>query len=79
MNASTWASAGQEPQRVTTRIYMEFMLKVFCSGARIHDGNLNRTLVYFAIQHANVAHFSKDVALAWAYAATFRPTKYGVP
>ncbi len=73
MNVSSAISAGQAIQRVTTRLSLDFMLKVICRAAQAHDGNLDRCLAYFAIQHANVAHFSRDPDLTWAYATKFPP------
>jgi DNA-binding transcriptional regulator YhcF (GntR family) len=73
MNAYRSLPSAEAIQRVTTRLVLEFLIKAVCSSARVHGGSLARSLTYFAIQHANVEHLSRDPALAWRYADDYPP------
>jgi DNA-binding transcriptional regulator YhcF (GntR family) len=73
MNAYHSLPSAEAIQRVTTRLIVEFLIKAVCGGARAHGGNLERSLTYFAIQHANVEHLSRDATLAWKYADEYPP------
>jgi len=73
MDAYLSVPSAEAIQRVTTRLVIEFLIKAVCSGARVHRGSLARSLTYFAIQHANVEHLSRDPALAWRYADDYPP------
>jgi DNA-binding Lrp family transcriptional regulator len=79
MNAYRSLPSAEAIQRVTTRLILEFLIKAICSGARVHGGDLPRSLTYFAIQHANVEHLSRDPALAWKYADDYPPDEVRRP
>ena len=48
----TTASAGP-PQRLVTRVVLEFMIDLLAASTRAHGGDLKAMIVFMAIQHAN--------------------------
>jgi hypothetical protein len=56
----TAVSPAPPPQRIVTRLVLEFLVEVVAAATRAHNGDLKAMLVFMAIQHANIEHLESD-------------------
>ena len=62
-NATKVSAVGQgagPPQRLVTRVVLEFLIDVLCASAKAHDGDLKATVIFMAIQRANIDFVDRD-------------------
>ena len=48
------------PQRLVTRVVLEFLITLTAAAAKAHDGDFKAMIVFMAIQHANVEYMEAD-------------------
>ena len=58
---------GGPPQRLVTRVVLEFLITLTAAAARAHAGDFKAMIVFMAIQHANVEHLEAEPARATSY------------
>jgi len=58
---------GGPPQRLVTRVVLEFLITLTAAAAKAHDGDFKAMIVFIAIQHANVEHLESDPGRAASY------------
>ena len=51
---------GGPPQRLVTRLVLEFLITLTTAAAKAHDGDFKAMIVFMAIQHANVEYLESD-------------------
>ena len=64
IEARSQPGSGAPPQRIVTRLVLDFFLAVLRITTRIQDGNFHRGLVFLAISHASVEHLPQKADLA---------------
>ena len=52
--------AGGPPQRLVTRVVLEFLIDLLTASTKAHSGDLKATIVFMAIQHANTEFLEHD-------------------
>ena len=55
------------PQRLVTRVVLEFLITLTAAAAKAHDGDFKAMVVFMAIKHANVEHLESDPARTASY------------
>jgi hypothetical protein len=67
------ATVGAPPQRLVTRMVLEFLIRVMAASARAHGGDFKATVVFMAIQHANIEYMESDPDLSALYFGSYPP------
>ncbi len=60
-------TTGGPPQRLVTRVVLEYLITLTVAAAKAHDGDFKAMVVFMAIQHANVEYMESDPARAASY------------
>ena len=61
------SSPGGPPQRLVTRLVLEFLITLTTAASKAHDGDFKAMIVFMAIQHANVEYLESDPKRAADY------------
>ena len=66
-DAGGGGSPAGPPQRLVTRLVLEFLISLTVAAAKAHDGDFKAMIVFMAIQYANVEHLESDSKRAANY------------
>ena len=63
----TAGARGGPPQRLVTRVVLEYLITLTVAAAKAHDGDFKAMVVFMAIQQANIEHMDFDPARGACY------------